>query len=373
MPELVGRLFVAGQKQAVVCGWSLEGSRLILQAVSGTAVWQLDVAQSTLTLGGFNEDQIVLKQDELVFYAVRAELEGPLRGLGLERIHRALGQEKARVRRSLRLSYVVLVALIGLVLTAGWWVWWVTDRAVDAATAMTPVSWDVQLGKAVSLGSMGSEVTDPKVVEPVRRMVAELSKPYEKEGFVFEVHVLDQDELNAFALPGGQIAVLTGLLRAAEGPDEVAGVLAHEIQHVVHRHSVRKIYGQLRWQLALSILVGDSRGLYAQLMSSGALLAGLSYDRDMESEADLQGMLLLKQVGYPQTGMLKFFKKLQRLQGTAEKHLKYLSTHPTSEDRLAALSKMLEGRSTASGPKIDWEGLQRALKKRGKGNTADER
>jgi len=359
---------VAGQKQAIVCRWTLEGSTLILQAVSDAAVWSLDVAQSTLTLGGFNEDQIVLKQDELVFYAVRAELEGPLRGLGLERIHRALGQEKARVRQAVRMSYVGLAALIALVLTAGWWVWWVTDRAVDSATAMTPVSWDVELGKAVSFGSMGSEVTDPKVLEPVRQMVAELSRSYQEKGFVFEVHVLDQDELNAFALPGGQIAVFTGLLKAAEGPDEVAGVLAHEIQHVVRRHSVRKIYGQLRWQLALSILVGDSRSLYSQLMSSGALLAGLSYDRDMESEADREGVLLLKQVGYPQTGMIKFFKKLQQLQGTTEKQLKYLSTHPPSEDRIAALNKMLEGR-TQGGLKVDWEGLQRALKKRGKGSN----
>ncbi|MBT9583702.1 M48 family metallopeptidase [bacterium] len=364
--NLVGRLFVAGQKEAVLCSWCLQGSHLILSAVEpGAGTWTLEVAQSDLTLGGFNEAQVVLKQGDLIFYGTRAEMENPLRLLGLERIHRALGKESTRVRSSVRRSYVwlsIFVAFLGLLGLAGWWV---TERVVHVATGMTPVSWDVELGKAAwKTQQMGeSEIKDPAIVKPVQEIVSLLSKPYQSQGYQFEVHVLDSPQVNAFAMPGGQMAVFTGLLKEAEGPDEVAGVLAHEIQHVVQRHGIRNIYSQLRWQMALAVLVGDGSSLHAQLLGSGAFLAGLSYGREMESEADREGLALLEKAGMPKGGMVKFFKKLDKQQGAVETYLKYLSTHPSSKDRISALEQQMTKAPGGGSVPVDWASLQTALGK----------
>lgn len=364
--DQVGRLFVAGQKEAILCSWCLQGSQLILSAVEpGVGPWTLEVAQCDLTLGGFNEAQVVLKQGDLIFYGTRAEMEKPLRLLGLERIHRSLGKESTRVQRSVRMSYVwlgVFVAFLGLLGILGWWV---TERAVLAATAMTPVSWDVELGKAAwktqQMG--GTEIKDPAIVKPVQKIVSLLSKPYQAQGYEFEVHVLDSPQVNAFAMPGGQMAVFTGLLKEAEGPDEVAGVLAHEIQHVVQRHGIRNIYSQLRWQMALAVLVGDGSSLHAQLLGSGAFLAGLSYGREMESEADREGLALLEKAGMPKGGMVKFFKKLDEQQGAVETYLKYLSTHPSSKDRISALEQQMTKAPGGGSVPVDWASLQTALGK----------
>lgn len=361
----VGRLFIAGQKEAVVCRWDLQGTCLVLTPVKGGESQRLEVANAALTLGGFNEDQIVLKEGDLVFYAPRPALEKPLRQLGLERLHRTLGQEASRVRASVRMSYLWLGVIVFCLGLCGMFAWWVTEKAVMGATAMTPISWDVQLGKAAwQAQNFGTEeLKDPAVVKPVEKIVELLTAPYAGQGFEFEVHVLDNPELNAFAMPGGQIAVFTGLLKAAEGPDELAGVLAHEIQHVVNRHGVRGVYSQLRWQMALAVLVGDHGSLHAQLMSGGAMLASLSYGRDMESEADREGLQLLKDTHLPQQGMVKFFKKLDEKQGTAERGLKYLSTHPTSAERINALEKLMTEAPGGKSVPVDWASLQKALGK----------
>ena len=159
------------------------------------------------------------------------------------------------------------------------------------------------------------------------------------------------------------MAVFTGLLKEAEGPDEVAGVLAHEIQHVVQRHGIRNIYSQLRWQMALAVLVGDGSSLHAQLLGSGAFLAGLSYGREMESEADREGLALLEKAGMPKSGMVKFFKKLDEQQGAVETYLKYLSTHPSSKDRISALEQQMTKAPGGGSVPVDWASLQTALGK----------
>jgi beta-barrel assembly-enhancing protease len=366
MSESFGRLFISDQKEAVVCQWKIENLQLLLTPHdSSLETWAIDLKKTDLTLGGFNQDQIVLKQDRLTYYITRAEIEQNLRSLKIQRINQALGQETIRVRKDVRMSYVWLSGLVTIAIILAALVWWVTERAVHAAVAMTPASWDVELGKAAwraqSVGS--SEVTDPAVTEPVSKIVRTLTTPYQNDGFEFQLHVVNNEQVNAFAMPGGQMIVYTGLLQQADGPDEVAGVLAHEVQHVLQRHSLRNIYAQLRWQMALAVMVGDGSSLHSTLMSSGVAMAGLSYDRGMESEADREGILLLQKVNLPDHGMVNFFQKLDQKQGTGEKYLKYISTHPSSADRVSALQKFMKPAPAQTSVPEDWKVLQAALAK----------
>lgn len=372
----VARLFIPEHKEAIICHWSWQGTRLLLQACkpseAGFGSWTLEVSQAELELGGFNEDQVVLKQDGLTFYCQRSDIETELRRLGLMRIGQKLGAETSRVRHQWRMSWVLLGVCLMLVLGGVGFLIWGSDRIVELAARRSPVSWDVELGKLAWKSQMASmqEVRDPRVVGPVKAMVAEITRPYQGQGFEFEVHVLDSPELNAFAMPGGQMAVYTGLLKEASGPQEVMGVLAHEVQHVVCRHGMRSIYGGLRWQLVAFLLAGDGTGLHSQLLSSGAFLATLSYGRDMEREADRQGVKLLQADGYDASGMVTFFKKLDQKQGALEGKLKYLSTHPTSKERIENLEELIQGAPKGGQVKVDWASLQAAL---GKGTTVESR
>jgi Zn-dependent protease with chaperone function len=366
MSKSFGRLFIADQKEAVVCHWEIKNSELLLTPHDSTIeTWAIDLKQTDLTLAGFNQDQIVLKQDRLTYYVTRAEIEQSLRSTHIQRITQSLGKESIRVKRDVHMSYVWLGVFLTVALLLLSLAWWVTERAVHGAVAMTPASWDVELGKAAwkaqSVGA--SEITDPAVTEPVGKLVRTLTTPYQNQGFDFQLHVVEDEQINAFAMPGGQMIVNTGLLKHADGPDEVAGVLAHEVQHVIQRHSIRNIYAQLRWQMALAVLVGDGSSLHGTLMSSGVALAGLSYDRGMESEADREGVLLLQKVNLPDHGMVSFFKKLEKQQGTGEKYLKYISTHPSSADRVSALQKFMKPAPTQTSVPNDWKALQAALAK----------
>ena len=372
----VARLFLPNHKEAIVCHWRWEGTRLHLEPAKSAdaefGAWTLDIAQAELELGGFNEDQVVLKQPGLTFYCLRSDIENELRSLHLMRVNHKLGAEKNRVKLQWRMSWVILAALVMLVLGGLGFTWWGSDRLVELAARRSPVSWDVELGKLAWKSQLAQmkEVSDPRIVQPVKTMVAEITRPYQGRGFEFEVHVLDSPELNAFAMPGGQMAVYTGLLKEASGPEEVMGVLAHEVQHVVCRHGLRSVYGGLRWQLLAFVLAGDGTGLHSQLLSSGAFLATLSYGRDMEREADAQGVKLLQSNGYDASGVVKFFKKLDEKQGGLEGKLKYLSTHPTSKERIDNLEKLIQGSPKGENMKVDWASLQAAL---GKGTSVESR
>lgn len=361
-----GRLFHPESKEAVICDWRVEASELILTPARqpDSRSWRIPLARAELSLGGFNDDQIVLKADELTFYCERAVLAPQLLKTGYRYLVEKLAGERRRVAHSVRRSWVLLAVFCVFCGLGGWFVWFVSDRVVDQAARLSPVRWDVELGNAVygAIAGASRDVTDPRIVGPVTTIVEELSRPYADQGFIFQVHVLESDQVNAFALPGGQIAVYTGLLRQADGPDELAGVLAHEIQHVVNRHGLRGIYGALRWQIALAVLVGDTSSLHGQLLGSGVMLATRAYGREMESEADRKGAELLRECHYPAGGMVKFFKKMEARQGATESALKYLSTHPTSKERIANLQRLL-GDSPAEGEiPVDWASLQAALK-----------
>lgn len=358
-----GRLFSPDSKEARICRWRVEGWNLFLADDLGEVC--LDLSKAELSLGGFNEDQIVLKHQGFSFYAPRQELEKELLPLGLEKLRGSLRREQQRVRRSVRLSWVLAAVAGCMILMAGAAAWWVSDRMVEAAAAMSPVGWDVELGQGVwkLQSSAWNEVSDERLVKPLEKLVGDMTQPFAGQGFRFRVHVVESEEINAFALPGGEIAVFTGLLRAAKGPDEVAGVLAHEIEHVVHRHSLRKLYGQLRWQLAIAVFLGDSQELHARLLRNGPILAELSYSREMETEADMEGLKLLRQLNYPQVGMLKFFKTLENQDGNHAPNMKYLSTHPPTQERLKALEQAMDQNAKGGGLEMNWSSLQSALEK----------
>jgi predicted Zn-dependent protease len=155
--------------------------------------------------------------------------------------------------------------------------------------------------------------------------------------FQYDVHIAQDDTPNAFALPGGIIVVHTGLIAATKSAEELAGVLAHEVQHVERRHSLRRIIKDMGLRGLWAFVTGD---LGSSVAGQAALeLTSLSFSRDDEREADERGFDALVRAGIDPAGMPAFFQTLGQIAGGPVPA--FLSTHPPSEDRDQALRARL--------------------------------
>ncbi len=198
-----------------------------------------------------------------------------------------------------------------------------------------------------------------KAIEDIGGRLAEGS-PYR-----FHWHVAEDAAVNAFAIPGGHVVVLTGLVRAADSAEEVAGVLAHEIEHVLQRHSLKGMVRQVGWKAALHLVMGGLGG--GALEALAAELGTLKFGRDQESEADQKGVLLLKKARINPEGMIVFFEKLEK--GEGGMRIPLLLTHPGSADRAASLKAIIREIGPWKGFPLpyDWNKIKEGLSPQAKG------
>jgi predicted Zn-dependent protease len=185
-----------------------------------------------------------------------------------------------------------------------------------------------------------------------------------KDEFAWELHVIEDDAVqNAFATPGGYIYIYTGLIKYLDHADDLAGVLGHEMAHADLRHTVRnlqKIYGV---NLLLSVALGqDATALEEIAAQITGTLAGLSFSRDFEREADAHSVEYLAHTSYACNGAALFFIKMNA-QGDGGQPPEFLSTHPNPENRIEDINKKAEqlGCDTSLSDDSGYEALKNAL------------
>ncbi len=172
-------------------------------------------------------------------------------------------------------------------------------------------------------------------------------------------YVINSRIENAFALPGNLIGVTSGLLAAAPRDIEIAGILAHELGHVVHDHAMASLYRNTSFMLLMFAVFGDV-GLSGTLPF---LVLATSYSRDAEGEADEFALSLLKRANISPLGLADFFKRAVRSHGQSHQGLGFLSTHPASEDRLARILAAGSEGDTRLLAKAEWNDLKQVCGK----------
>ncbi len=178
--------------------------------------------------------------------------------------------------------------------------------------------------------------------------------------FPWEIHLIDDDKtLNAFAAPGGQIWVYSGLMRFLETEDHFVGVLGHEVAHADRRHSTRQLTKAVGLSVLLDIVFGeDEPGLAADV---AAALLTLEFSRQDEADADQWSVAYLCETPYAANGAAGFFEKL--LTKSTYQIPEFLSSHPSSESRVQDINMMADdlGCSTKEDADADWAAVLATL------------
>lgn len=200
------------------------------------------------------------------------------------------------------------------------------------------------LGDAVfeSFGAEWSVIEDPELDAFLARVVAELGDP--EAGFDLRVTVVDEDEPNAFALPGGQMVVFAGLLDECESADVLAGVMAHEIVHVEQRHGLKHLLRTLGMIYFAGCFVGGGVEEFTTVEAvaeMSSLLFVFKHSRAQEEEADRLGVAKLRAANRPAGALASFFERMDSPgRDRLERRLAWMSTHPTTRERIAALREL---------------------------------
>lgn len=248
-----------------------------------------------------------------------------------------------------------LAAAISLVLT----VLYLVPHVADRLAPLVPWSWEERLGRAtdgqVRAIFSGEACNAPDGRAALNKMMAALTAKADLP-IPIVTQVIESSFPNAIALPGGRIYVFEPLLARAESPDEVAGVLAHEIGHVIGRDGLRRMIQTGGSSFLLGLLLGDVSGSGA-LILAGRMLIDSAYSREAESAADEFAARTMQSLGRPARPMGNFLLRLTGKQGGGLGQM--FAQHPLSEDRQERLAQYP---TQASAPQILSEREWRALK-----------
>lgn len=200
---------------------------------------------------------------------------------------------------------------------------------------------EISLGKdmAKQLSSQMQLVSDPKMQERLDKIGAKISAVSDRQDLKYSFNIVKEKEFNAFAIPGGNVYVNSGLIEAAND-DELAAVIAHEVGHIAARHSVKRLQVALGYQLISSIALGaSSQGQLSEAVDVVFNVVSLGYSRKDEYLADKLGIRYSKAAGFNPQGMVTFFQKLKAQSKDNGLVLVFLSSHPPIEERIKQANK----------------------------------
>lgn len=337
-----GSVHLAGQPQPLAAEVTIEHGAIVAR---GGGEHRIALDEVAIEAGGFDGDFVFCRPPDASFtiavndprfVAMLAEHADDRVDAQLTKV--AAHRRGHRRGRWLGIGAVLVgIALLALVVLS-------VPRLLAASVDALPASVDRQLGDAAigEVALAGAAVDDPIVTGFVEEIVDRLEPHAALAGFDFRVRVVEGDEVNAFALPGGQMVVFTGLLRRAESADQIAGVLAHEMAHVTLRHGLRNVAHRAGLFLAIQLFLGDASG-WVELAADAAVLARSNdYSREQESAADAEGVRMLAAAGLDPEGLAGFFRLLQAEPGSQlGGAMSWLSTHPAHEERIAHVREVM--------------------------------
>lgn len=176
---------------------------------------------------------------------------------------------------------------------------------------------------------------------------------------LIKLHVLESEQVNAFALPNGHLVLFTGLIHEAENPEELCGVLCHEIAHIQLRHVMKKLVKELGLSVIISMTSGGSGGEVVRQAAS--VLSSSAFDRKQEKEADIKSVDYMAEAQVHYESFANFLYKLSTEEDEIMKYLSWISTHPDSKERAEYIIEYGKSKHFISKPLLSdslWQGMK---------------
>ena len=247
----------------------------------------------------------------------------------------------------------LLSAALACVLSLGM-IWWHYDDVLGWLAHRVSLSQEEALGKSIlsQLESEGDLIKQGLAVETVQTIGKQLTA---NTHYHYQWLIKNDKTVNAFALPGGIIVVHSALIAKAETPDELAAVLAHEVQHVERQHALKNMINSFGWAVTLVLVLGDVNTATAVIVHQ---LGNMVFSRDVEDEADRLGLQALINAKIKPEGMASMLKKLAKEPGVDLPE--WLSSHPDIQQRIKTIETLLAEKTCSECKPLvfDWKKIQ---------------
>jgi len=251
-----------------------------------------------------------------------------------------VARQLSRLKGSRRLIWGSLLVVLLLLALGIQQILSARSHLADFVADKIPLEWEQKAGETLLKPFMGNDtIQDPELLASLKRLVNPVLEGIDHPRFDPKFHLLKSDQVNAFALPGGQVVVLSQLILEATRPEEIMGVIAHELAHVMHQHSVKSLISSISVFVIISALLGDISPILETIIGRGAQLWTLKYSREFEREADELGWNYLVKGGVDPTGLIGFFKILKDKYAQDIPSFSFLSSHPATENRIRYLNQ----------------------------------
>lgn len=216
----------------------------------------------------------------------------------------------------------------------------------EEEVVVIPVEREVNMGNSLSrqVEKKFALVEDIYLQKRISDIGERIVAVCDRRDISYHFKVLNNEEANAFALPGGFVYIFSGLLKEIDSDAELAAVLAHEVGHIAARHSVKRLQKALGYDIFLIIAAQNAEdGAAAAKIGAGINELFLAYSREDEMQSDRLAARYIKKAGFAPEGMIAFLEKLRKIKHDKPIQPQYLRTHPYIDDRIRAGKEELFG------------------------------
>lgn len=227
----------------------------------------------------------------------------------------------------------IAICLLGLIVLA---YFYVLPVIAEKSAVLIPKSFDDEIGNMFMDSFLKENTIDTTKTKYLNQFAGELNLKNEKP---LHFTVIKSKEVNAFALPSGDIVVFSGILKEMESSEELVALIGHEASHVNHRHSIKILCKNLAGYMVVSLLFSDVNGIMAVLAENAQQLHTLSYSRNFEEEADEEGLKILMDNKINPKGMVNLFELLEKESKISVP--KIISSHPLTKERKKYIRKII--------------------------------
>lgn len=244
--------------------------------------------------------------------------------------HNAVVKKAESAWHKNKLTFVILLCLffVGLGLfTFFVFLPWVGEKSV----ALIPKDVEISMGESIATSVLQTNTEEDSATYYANQFVSKLKT---NSNYSIQVTVVESDQINAFALPGGKIFVYSEIIKNMNSYEEFAALLGHEMSHVNHQHSLKSICRSAASSIFIAFLFGDVTGISSGILQQANEFSQLNYSRELETDADDSGYEVMLNNHISPKGMVNLLQMLQKESTEMPELMKYFSTHPETQKRI---------------------------------------